>query len=155
MRDFVRDVKLVLRSKKSRKDMMERLPQGEEGLDDKYGVNRNDTSIMTDEDEIDIDWTTGWSRIEKYLELVEDGSKSSTDESDDNRPQLRNRNNSSAFENNCGNIELEHLVESNDLILSVEQVTTHNQTSHSDANERNDSTSSVEAGDEQRSHEFV
>jgi hypothetical protein len=122
--------------------MMERLPQGEEGLDDGYGMDGNGL-------EVDIDWTTGWSRIEKYLELVEDeGSKSSTDESDDNVSQLRNRN-GSPLEKMRGKRRTVQLCEdTNDLALTVEHGTMQ-------TNERQEDATESEEIDEQRPHEFV
>eukprot|EP00557_Chaetoceros_sp_GSL56_P004318 CAMPEP_0176495304 /NCGR_PEP_ID=MMETSP0200_2-20121128/10576_1 /TAXON_ID=947934 /ORGANISM="Chaetoceros sp., Strain GSL56" /LENGTH=509 /DNA_ID=CAMNT_0017893155 /DNA_START=344 /DNA_END=1873 /DNA_ORIENTATION=- len=143
LRDFVRDVKLVLRSKKNRKGNMERLPQREEGLDDGYGMNGNE------EDEIDIDWTKGWSRIEKYLEFVEEnGSKSSSDDGDDNHFELRNRNDV-PLETMYGEIRIEHLCDdTHDLVLSVEQGTTQ-------TNQRHEGDTGIDDSGQHRPHEFV
>lgn len=155
LRDFVRDVKLVLRSKKSRKGMMERIPQREEGLDDAYVVNRNGSAIMMDDDDdIDIDWTTGWSRIEKYLELVdEEGSNSSSEEGGDHRPRLRNKHGSSTVKI-CENTQFVELCDNHDLALSIKDETKKEEPPSSVPSNQGH-TGTVAENDEQRPHEFV
>lgn len=148
LRDFVRDVKLVLRSKKNRKGMMERIPQREEGLDDGYGMNGNGA-----EDDIDIDWTTGWSRIEKYLELVDEeerGSKSLSDESDDNHRHMQISTSGSPLEKIIGKRQVEEQLcdDNHDLTLTVENGAIQ-------PNKRHDSATDIEESGEQGPHEFV
>ena len=89
LRDFVRDVKLVMRSRK-RRGKMQKLPQRDYdgGVDGSGGggsrVGRgggNGSTLMEEEggadldesvDSIDINWSQGWGRIERYLEIVEE-----------------------------------------------------------------------------------
>jgi len=70
LRDFVRDVKVVMRSKRNRRrgDRVS-IPQHEQ--DDR----NNGSALMPDtegDDVLDVDWKQGWSRIEKYLEDVDE-----------------------------------------------------------------------------------
>jgi len=70
LRDFVRDVKLVMRSKKGKR---EKVPQIDEDLDIDDCEERNGSALMVsgEDENIDIDWSQGWTRIEQYLEIVE------------------------------------------------------------------------------------
>ena len=99
LRDFVKDVKLVMRSRnkgrrrKGKRRQMQKLPQRD--YDDSMDVsdsggsveswarnghgngngngNGNGASLtMADDDDLDINWSNGWSRIEQYLEIVDE-----------------------------------------------------------------------------------
>jgi len=71
LRDFVRDVKLVMRSRKSKRGGLEKIPQ----RDDLSDINGS--AVMTEAgDDLEIDWSNGWGRIEQYLDLVEEEGSS-------------------------------------------------------------------------------
>jgi len=63
IRDFVKDVKLVMSKKKSN--------QGAQLENVSEGTNKSLMKSDSDEEEIDINWRAGWSRIEQYIDLVE------------------------------------------------------------------------------------
>ena len=64
LKDFVNDVKLVMRSKRKRRAQKKANGNNYE--------DANGSTIMADDDlELDIDWSQGWGRIEQYIDLVE------------------------------------------------------------------------------------
>jgi len=69
LRDFVKDVKLVMMKKKKRSPSK----SAYDGSPDKSPLMRStsDEEVVTEEEELDIDWRQGWSRIEQYIDIVE------------------------------------------------------------------------------------
>ena len=74
LRDFVKDVKMVMRKKKKGKS------PSKSGIDDYEHQSPGSRSALmrsasdedgNNDDEIDIDWKEGWSRIEHYIDIVE------------------------------------------------------------------------------------
>ena len=111
LRDFVRDVKLVMRSRKGKRRQMEKLPQRDEGLGD---GSENGSSLMPgeDDDSIEIDWSHGWGRIEQYIEMVDKESSLNTSTCEENDEGVLPRDD--------GNSPPEAKYEENDLSLTVE-----------------------------------
>eukprot|EP00553_Chaetoceros_curvisetus_P011895 CAMPEP_0204641672 /NCGR_PEP_ID=MMETSP0717-20131115/51265_1 /ASSEMBLY_ACC=CAM_ASM_000666 /TAXON_ID=230516 /ORGANISM="Chaetoceros curvisetus" /LENGTH=530 /DNA_ID=CAMNT_0051662365 /DNA_START=286 /DNA_END=1878 /DNA_ORIENTATION=+ len=111
LKDFIRDVKLVMRSKKTSrgKGKREKVRQNEDDEDnsndgDHNNRNLNGSALMMedaeDPEDIDIDWIDGWSRIEQYIDLVE---------SEDG---LRERTESDVAEGSFGDLELRERISS-------------------------------------------
>ena len=69
LRDFVKDVKLVMMKKKKRSPSKVAYdsPDGKSAL----MTSISDEEIETEDEELDIDWRQGWSRIEQYIDIVE------------------------------------------------------------------------------------
>lgn len=111
LRDFVRDVKLVMRSRKGKRRQMEKLPQRDEGLGD---GSENGSSLMPgeDDDSIEIDWSHGWGRIEQYIEMVDKESSLNTSTCEENDEGVLPRDDD--------NSPPEAKYEENDLSLTVE-----------------------------------
>lgn len=64
LKDFMNDVKLVMRSKRKRR--------GQKKVNGNNYDDANGSNLMVDDDmELDIDWSQGWSRIEQYIDRVE------------------------------------------------------------------------------------
>ena len=78
LRDFVKDVKLVMRKKKSQnpKKKYSRVNNGSPMKSEYDLENQSD-------EELDVDWKQGWSRIEQYIDIVESTSGSSQDNQND------------------------------------------------------------------------
>jgi ElaB/YqjD/DUF883 family membrane-anchored ribosome-binding protein len=68
LRDFVRDVKIVMTKKKNRKIVNDSDGNKDPGGD--FALVKQD--LGNDDDDIDIDWSNGWSRIEQYINVVEE-----------------------------------------------------------------------------------
>ncbi len=69
LRDFVKDVKLVMMKKKkspSKKRDYDS-PDGQRAL----MSSMSDEEVTNTEEELDVDWKQGWSRIEQYIDIVE------------------------------------------------------------------------------------
>eukprot|EP01083_Nonionella_stella_P014646 41127_1 len=85
LRDFVKDVKLVMRKKSHQS------PDGKKyDMDspDKSALMRSTSEEVGDRDaELDVDWKQGWSRIEHYIDIVE--SEDLHDENDLNDLDLQ------------------------------------------------------------------
>lgn len=142
LRDFVRDVKLVMRSRKGKRRKMEKIPQRDEGLGN---GSDNGSSLMAgeDDDSIEIDWSQGWGRIEQYLELVEKERSMNTSACEENDEGVLPRDdNSSPPEEKYGDNDLSLTVENTNICTSPT----------STGIVRHRSTSSVTGGD---SHEMV
>merc|ERR1712038_1805347 len=70
-RDFVKDVKLVMMKKKSSKKSPQKVSTAD-GYDGKSALMRSDSDEnLTEDEESDIDWRQGWSRIEQYIDIVD------------------------------------------------------------------------------------
>mmetsp|Transcript_14729 Transcript_14729/g.22319 ORF Transcript_14729/g.22319 Transcript_14729/m.22319 type:complete len:547 (+) Transcript_14729:140-1780(+) len=70
LRDFVKDVKLVMRKKNSKKSPSKK----SENADGSSNALMRSMSIEEtdhEDEEQDIDWRQGWSRIEHYIDIVE------------------------------------------------------------------------------------
>lgn len=86
LRDFVKDVKFVMMKKKSpnkKSAKYDKISNGEGAL--------MKSSSDTSDEELDIDWRQGWSRIEQYINIVESGEGDSahdTNNVDDNELKL-------------------------------------------------------------------
>jgi len=81
LRDFFRDVKLVMkRSKKQRKKASEMRTLTPDGTETTFGDKRKNVEL-----EVDIDWSRGCERIEQYIDVLEIGSGSL--EGDDDRSE--------------------------------------------------------------------
>ena len=90
LKDFVRDVKLVMRSKKGKRHR-DKIPQTEEGVTD-HEFTVSDSKSGSLDEESDIDWSQGWSRIEQYLELVEAESEEPEDFESPKKRTTKNAN---------------------------------------------------------------
>merc|ERR1712008_221555 len=72
LRDFFKDVKLVMKkSKKQRKRATRMKSLNAAGYETTFGDKRKDVEL-----EVDIDWSRGWGRIEQYIDVLEIGSGS-------------------------------------------------------------------------------
>ncbi len=126
LRDFVRDVKLVMRSKNGKRRKRQKVPQRDydddemSGGDYKDGRGGKGTSLLMEDggdgevdldESIDIDWSQGWSRIEQYLEIVEQEELAQEDGVMIEMQERRPVDNSVHLPNHT-----------NDLILTVEQL---------------------------------
>lgn len=80
LRDFVNDVKLVMMKKNNKnpnagkKKKKKRRNAANEDSPDKGALMRSSSFDSENEDEdLDIDWGQGWSRIEQYIDIVDSG----------------------------------------------------------------------------------
>lgn len=72
LRDFVKDVKLVMRKKKkSNKKLPGKGKEGLEETDPSALMQSMSNEEMEHDEELDVDWKQGWSRIEHYIDIVE------------------------------------------------------------------------------------
>lgn len=98
LRDFFKDVKLVMKkNKRQRKKASRMRALGFNGNETTFGDERKDVEL-----EVDIDWSRGWGRIEKYITILddgsigedivedEDGSETSTNKSDEGEKSVEN-----------------------------------------------------------------
>lgn len=70
LRDFFRDVKLVMnKKKKQRKRASKMNAVSSDGNETTFGDSREDVAL-----EVDIDWTRDWGQIEKCIGIFEDGN---------------------------------------------------------------------------------
>jgi len=117
LRDFFRDVKLVMRKKKLRQKNMNQKNKKKRTKKKKNVDGYNETSLVDrsfdevhDEDsldestelDMDIDWAQGWGGIEKYIDILEEEEEEEEDASEEG---LNNRN--SPTHSNEDNVEME------------------------------------------------
>jgi len=79
LRDFFKDVKLVMRRKKIQRSKASRMTNmRSSGNETTFGDQRQDVEL-----EVDLDWSGGWGQIERYIDILEDD----TMEEDDGRSE--------------------------------------------------------------------
>jgi len=84
LRDFFKDVKLVMRkNKKLRKEASKMRAMSSNGNETTFGDERKHVEL-----DVDIDWSHGWGRIEKYITIFDDGSIGE-DEDDNEAPTIK------------------------------------------------------------------
>jgi len=72
LRDFFRDVKLVMKKSKKQKKRASRMKSlTSNGNETTFGDDRKDVEL-----EVDIDWSRGWGRIEHYIDDLDIGNGS-------------------------------------------------------------------------------
>lgn len=109
LRDFVKDVKLVMMKKKSPKKNSAKYDKVSNG---EGALMRSSSDIS--EEELDIDWRQGWSRIEQYINIVESGEVESG--------EVESEEDESAHDAN--------IVDDNDLKLEVEMTENNSDSGH-------------------------